>query len=194
MAAGEEDYDGISYADLVFAGVGWSLVDGEEHRVRRDGSRRAEGHTSWRPVVGGDGVEGQVRRDQELRGGPMSENIKEVLGREAVEAEARADAEERGEVAPARGQRGRRRAHDPSQVYAIRIPVSRLRELRELADRLQVPPSALLRQWVLERLDADATSHEAGAESDPSATIRRSIRLGPSRRRAVDIGRMGQHA
>lgn len=67
MAAGEEDYDGISYADLVFAGIGWSLVDGEEHRVRRDGSRRAEGHTSWPPGAQWWGATAWKAKSAEIR-------------------------------------------------------------------------------------------------------------------------------
>ena len=77
----------------------------------------------------------------------MSESIHETLAREAV------DAEQRGEVGSTPGQRGRRRATDPSQVYPVRIPVSRLRQLCLVADRRGVPPTALIREWVLERLD-----------------------------------------
>ncbi len=35
-----------------------------------------------------------------------------------------------------RGQRGRRSAADPAQVYAVRFPTSRLAELRQVADEL----------------------------------------------------------
>jgi len=99
----------------------------------------------------------------------VSESIGEVLAREAVEAEARAEAEERGDVTPAPGQRGRKRASDPSQVYSVRIPVSRLRELREIAERLDVPPTVLIRQWVLERLDQLAA---ASAAADTEIELR----------------------
>lgn len=44
-----------------------------------------------------------------------------------------------------------------SQVYAIRIPTDRLREIRSLAEELGEQPTALLRGWVLERLDREAT-------------------------------------
>ena|SRR5215468_3119237 len=97
----------------------------------------------------------------------MSESTGEVLAREAAQAEARAEAEERGEVMPAPGHRGRRPAADPSQVYTVRIPVSRLRELRVIADELGEPPSTLIRRWVLERLDAAesaARGNNAGRE------------------------------
>jgi hypothetical protein len=108
----------------------------------------------------------------------MSESIRERLAREAVQAEARADAEDRGELPPTRGHRGRRSAVDPSQVYTVRIPVSRLRELRVMADKLGEPPSSLIRRWVLERLDT--------AQSNETDNLRRfdGLRLGPRRRQA----------
>jgi hypothetical protein len=110
----------------------------------------------------------------------MSESVRDMLAREATEAEERADAEERGEVAPTSGQRGRRRALDPSQVYAVRIPVSQLRKLREVADSLNMQPSALIRQWVIERLDAlDASSMSHLDESQLSAPGE--VKLGPRR-------------
>ena len=116
----------------------------------------------------------------------MSESLQQLLAREAAEAEARADAEERGEAEPARGQRGRRPARDPSQVYAVRIPVSRLRELRQVADQLGIPPTTLIREWVIERLDklhAD-TSAEAAPLVVPSVQPLQpgEVRLGPRRR------------
>jgi hypothetical protein len=110
----------------------------------------------------------------------MSESVRDMLAREAVEAEERADSEERGEMAAAPGQRGRRRAADPSQVYTVRIPVSQLRKLREVADSLNVQPSALIRQWVIERLDAlDASSVSDLDESQPPDSG--GINLGPRR-------------
>jgi aryl-alcohol dehydrogenase-like predicted oxidoreductase len=42
-----------------------------------------------------------------------------------------------------------------SQVYSLRIPVDRLAELRQVAEADGVEPSALMRQWVLDRLDAE---------------------------------------
>jgi hypothetical protein len=110
----------------------------------------------------------------------MSESVREMLAREAAEAKALADAEERGEIAPAPGQRGRKRAADPSQVYAVRIPVSRLRRLREVADSLNIQPSALMRQWVIERLDAlDANS--ISHLDEPQPPIPGELKLGPRR-------------
>lgn len=72
----------------------------------------------------------------------------------------------------------RRREQDTSQVYSVRIPVVRLEQLRRLAEDRGVPPTALLRQFVLERLDAESRPVELGAlpERDPNE-----LRLGPSR-------------
>jgi hypothetical protein len=115
----------------------------------------------------------------------MRESIRQVLAREAAEAEARAEAEERGEVEPTRGQRGRKRAADPSQVYSVRIPVSRLRKLRELAERSGTQPTALIREWVIERLDEqDTADHENGSQEKsgaPEQAVRSELKLGPSR-------------
>src|SRR5450432_2439571 len=139
--------------------ISWQQIRGhrESHgnfarrRVHRDGSRCAEGSPSGNAVVGRYGVGGEGLRDQGIRGreqrgrrGPMSESIRDILAREADEAEARAEAEDRGEITPAPGQRGRKRAVDPSQVYAVRIPVSRLEELRGVAGQLDTPPTTLI--------------------------------------------------
>ncbi|HWL37458.1 MAG TPA: hypothetical protein VNQ77_14835 [Frankiaceae bacterium] len=42
-----------------------------------------------------------------------------------------------------------------SQVYSIRIPVDRLEDLRALAAARGEAPTALMREWVLERLAAE---------------------------------------
>lgn len=104
----------------------------------------------------------------------MEESIREVLAREAEEAEAVANAQ----TTPAGGQRGRKAAADPSQVYSVRIPVHRLEELRAMAADRGMAPTALLRQFVLERLDREATPLQVTAmpARDPDE-----IRIGPSR-------------
>ena len=110
----------------------------------------------------------------------MSESVRDMLAREATEAQERADAEERGEITPAPGQHGRRRATDPSQVYAVRIPVSQLRKLREAADSLNTQPSALIRQWVIERLNTlDVSNVSSHDESQPPDSGE--VNLGPRR-------------
>jgi hypothetical protein len=132
----------------------------------------------------------------------MSEGIRDILAREASEAEARAEAEEQGEVMPTPGQRGRKHAADPSQVYTVRIPVSRLRRLREIAEQRGVPPTTLIRQWVIERLDEAAedsggAGNGAGAGDDVSIG---GLKLGPRRQRASSRvaepcgGRVQRHA
>jgi hypothetical protein len=44
---------------------------------------------------------------------------------------------------------------DPSQVYSVRIPVSRLDQLRRIAAERGIRPSALMRVWVVERLEQE---------------------------------------
>lgn len=116
----------------------------------------------------------------------MSGSVRDLLAREAAEAEAVAEAEERDDATPQRGHRGRRQAVDPAQVYAVRIPVSRLKDLRRLADRLGVAPSSLLRQWVLENLDRHAHDEEEAVDVAPREGLaERSsgrVNLGRSRR------------
>lgn len=46
-------------------------------------------------------------------------------------------------------------AKDPSYVYSIRIPASRLEALRRLAADQGLQPSVMIREWVLERLEAE---------------------------------------
>jgi hypothetical protein len=47
---------------------------------------------------------------------------------------------------------------NPSQVYSVRIPVARLETLRQIAREQGIAPSALMREWVLERLSAETGS------------------------------------
>jgi hypothetical protein len=110
----------------------------------------------------------------------MSESVRDMLAREAAEAEARANAEERGEIAPTPGQRGRKRAADPSQVYAVRIPVSRLHRLQEVAASLNVQPTALIRQWVIERLDG-VDRGGISRPDEPQPSVSGELKLGPRR-------------
>jgi hypothetical protein len=58
----------------------------------------------------------------------------------------------------------RRRAKDPSMVYSVRIPVARVEELRRVAAGAGMDPSAMVRQWVLERLDAEAAGRPADGD------------------------------
>ena len=116
----------------------------------------------------------------------MSDNMRDVLAREAAEAEARAQAEERGDVPPTPGQRGRKPAMDPSQVYSVRIPVSKLRRLRELAERRGIQPTVLIRQWVIEQLDEIDSDAVVGSDADGSETPGdRGLKLGYRRQRTI---------
>jgi hypothetical protein len=76
----------------------------------------------------------------------MSENITDVLAREAEEAEERRDE-------PTRLVRRAKPARRPAQVYSVRMPVDRIELLRQIAERVGLSPSTLMREWVLERLD-----------------------------------------
>jgi hypothetical protein len=79
----------------------------------------------------------------------MRENIADVLAAEAEAADHLRDADELGRTyAPKHPPR------DPSQVYSVRIPVARLEQLRQRAAAEGLAPSALMRQWVIEQLDA----------------------------------------
>lgn len=60
--------------------------------------------------------------------------------------------------------RNRQVAKDPSQVYSLRLPVDRIAELRQIADQSAVAPSALMRRWVLEKLDDVAERSSRVAE------------------------------
>jgi hypothetical protein len=94
----------------------------------------------------------------------MSENISDLLAREAEEAEQRADQ-------PTHLVRRARPAREPAQVYSVRMPVDRIEQLRLVAERAGVSPTALMREWVLERLD-----NETPAVIDLAARLRTLIR------------------
>jgi hypothetical protein len=60
----------------------------------------------------------------------------------------------------------------PAAVYSVRIPVDRIEELRALAATRQIPPTVLIRRWVLAQLDAakDANDYAQRWERDVRAT------------------------
>ncbi len=90
--------------------------------------------------------------------------------RNTLAAEA-ASAEERASTAPGRMHRSTSGSRGASQVYTIRMPVDRLEEIRRAAHELGEQPSALMRRWVLERLDAEKSlSPDAGLQD-----LRRSL-------------------
>jgi Lsr2 len=68
------------------------------------------------------------------------------------------------------GYRRARPSREPAQVYSLRIPVGQLEQLRRLAASRHMTPSALMRSWVLERLDAEAGSEaQSGDPNQPAA-------------------------
>ena len=86
--------------------------------------------------------------------------------------------------------RNRTRAKDPSQVYSLRIPVHRLEELRLVAVAAGLEPSVLMRQWVLERLDAERSARgEATDRELMSAKLERARRLLGEVQDAMERGR-----
>jgi hypothetical protein len=58
-------------------------------------------------------------------------------------------------------------SRDPAQVYSIRIPIRRVEQLRQVAVSRNTTPSQLMREWVIERLDADFE-----AASTPSVKVK----------------------
>ena len=106
------------------------------------------------------------------------------------EAERHDALDEKGKLDELPFTRLRRYAKEPSQVYALRIPVSRLAAIRWLADRRDEQPTALLREWVLERLDEELarTGPTMAKETAPEYATA----AGPGRRGAARAG--GAHA
>lgn len=85
-----------------------------------------------------------------------SRDIENLLAEVAEKAEQNPDA-------ATKLYRSKRPPTDPSQVYSIRIPVSQLGRIRDLAARYQMAPTAMLRQWILERLESEERSGNSGA-------------------------------
>jgi len=68
---------------------------------------------------------------------------------------------DRGELPVPRAFRPARGKNAAAQVYSVRIPVDRIAQLRAVAEDIDVAPSALLREWVLERLDQETSAVES---------------------------------
>jgi hypothetical protein len=94
-------------------------------------------------------------------------NISEILASEAERMEREVDVP-RSYVPNAA-------PRNPSQVYSIRIPVELLEELRRLAAVSRVPTTAMLRQWILERLDVETVAAERQAAM--SSQLRHDVHL-----------------
>lgn len=91
--------------------------------------------------------------------------IAEVLAKEAELAEDSEGEHRRRYV------RSRRPPKDLSQVYSLRLPLEQLESIRKLASESRTTPAALLRTWVLERLDEEG--HVDDADSTRDALPRR---------------------
>jgi hypothetical protein len=52
---------------------------------------------------------------------------------------------------------------EPSQIYSVRLPVSSIEQLRQLAASEGEGTSSLLRAWILERLDQELKALEGQA-------------------------------
>jgi len=81
-------------------------------------------------------------------------DIATLLASEAERFEHEKDKPHRG---PYYYGRPRKPSGEVGMVYSIRIPVKRLEELRLLAVSKGEQPTGLMRKWILERLDREAT-------------------------------------
>lgn len=63
-----------------------------------------------------------------------------------------------------------------SQVYSIRVPVERLEQVRALAKERNLQPTAMLREWVLARLDAETAPQGTEKSRAPDTPQSRSTR------------------
>jgi hypothetical protein len=82
---------------------------------------------------------------------PDERNIQGILAEVAEQAEQTRDK-------VTKMHRSKRPPTDASQVYSIRIPVSRLGAIRRIATRYGIPPTSMLRSWILQRLDLEEQS------------------------------------
>lgn len=58
----------------------------------------------------------------------------------------------------------RRRRPSRSSVYGLRLPDERIEQLRRLAEARGTSPSTLVRQWVIDHLDAAEQARDPEAE------------------------------
>lgn len=75
---------------------------------------------------------------------------------EALLAETAAAVEAEDSTPPEGYQFVRRSApREAGQVYSVRIPVEKLRQVRQVAELDGLQPSVMMREWVLERLEKE---------------------------------------
>lgn len=53
---------------------------------------------------------------------------------------------------------------DPGTVYSVRVPVSLIEQLRVFAETRGTTPSALMRQWIIERLASESSGVGVGVD------------------------------
>jgi hypothetical protein len=92
------------------------------------------------------------------------QNIQDILAEVAERAEETRDQ-------ATKMYRSKQAPSDPSQVYSIRIPVSRLESIRSLAAKNGMPPTSMLRSWILERLALEEQSLRVPAEISSIAHV-----------------------
>ena len=95
-------------------------------------------------------------------------DVRELLDEEGAAAEEMTDVE-----TPM--VRNRTNAKDPSQVYSLRLPVDRIEEVRQLAVSQSLAPTALLRRWILERLDVELERRQMMKTEPIYATTREEL-------------------
>ena len=100
---------------------------------------------------------------------------------------AEAEASEAGRDLDATYVRNHHRPKQPSQLYSVRLPVERIEELRVLAEKREMTPSALMRRIVIDGLDraADTASRMAEALDSPGPGGERMVVMTPEQTRQL---------
>lgn len=102
------------------------------------------------------------------------QEIEEELRRKLAESAAEYADEER--AAAEEEIREREERDRASLVYSVRLPREVYDAVRALAEQQHLTPSALIRQWVSERVDqAQPTEKNDGDLTDAVATLRRDV-------------------
>lgn len=76
-------------------------------------------------------------------------SIEELLEREALDSESNPDAPLKPGTKVSRG-------HGRSQVYSVRLNQDEVEQVEQMAARLGLPASTMVRSWIVERLAADS--------------------------------------
>jgi predicted DNA-binding protein len=76
-------------------------------------------------------------------------SVEELLEREALASESNPDAPLKPGTKVSRG-------HARSKVYSIRLNADEVQQVEQMAARLGLPASTMVRSWIVERLAADS--------------------------------------